>query len=154
MIKQSVQDSNYSVDEMGTIYSRKGRILKGSENGHGYRQIFAYKNSKKVGAYLIHRMVWETFNGPVPDGYVVDHINMDKSDNRLDNLRLLTFQQNLLHREAKNYYSLSNGKWFVKMRYFGKFKYFGTFETEEDAAKKAQAVKKEYFDYLVSQNTY
>jgi hypothetical protein len=153
MIKQSIQDSNYSVDEMGTIYSRKGRVLKGSTNSNGYRQIFTYRNCKNTGSYLVHRMVWETFKGPVPDGYVVDHINMDTSDNRLENLRLLTFQQNLLHRESKNY-CLVNGKWIVKITQFGKHKYFGSFATEEEAAAKAKEEKKKYFDLLVSQNTY
>jgi len=153
MIKQSVQDSNYSVDEMGTVYSRKGRVLKGSVNNIGYKQIFAYRDCKQTGSYLVHRMVWETFKGSVPDGYVVDHINMDKLDNRLENLRLLTFQQNLLNRVAKNY-CLVNGKWIVKMRQFGKVKYLGSFPTEEEAAKKAQEERKIYFDFLVSQNTY
>jgi hypothetical protein len=78
---------------------------------------------------------------------------MDSSDNRLENLRLLTFQQNLLHRESKNY-CLVNGKWIVKIAQFGKHKYFGSFATEEEAAAKAKEEKKKYFDFLVSQNTY
>lgn len=153
MIKQAVQDSNYSVDEMGNVYSRKGRLLKGSVNSSGYRQIFTYGDGENTGSYLVHRMIWETFKGPVPEGYVVDHINQIKSDNRLENLRILTFQQNLLNREAKNY--IKNGKkWIVRMIQHGIHKYFGTFESEEEAAAKAAIVREDYFNSLVSQNQY
>jgi len=36
-----------------------------------------------------HRRVWEDAHGPIPDGYVVHHLNEDKLDNRLDNLCLM-----------------------------------------------------------------
>jgi hypothetical protein len=53
--------------------------------------------------FRVHRLIWEAFNGTIPDGYVVDHINGDKKDNRLENLQLLTWSENLLkyHRVDK-----------------------------------------------------
>ena len=39
---------------------------------------------------LLHRLVWEHFNGPVPGGQVLDHINGCRTDNRLSNLRVVT----------------------------------------------------------------
>lgn len=40
-------------------------------------------------------IVWEGFNGRIPDGYMVDHINRNKQDNRIENLRLVTRSQNV-----------------------------------------------------------
>jgi len=44
--------------------------------------------------YLVHRFIWECFNGIIPDGKVIDHINNNKEDNRLCNLQLMTQQKN------------------------------------------------------------
>lgn len=44
----------------------------------------------------VHRAMWAWFYGSVPEGMVIDHINNNKSDNRIDNLQLFTPQQNIL----------------------------------------------------------
>ncbi len=42
-----------------------------------------------------HRVIWEMFNGKIPEGKVIDHINGIKDDNRIENLRLTTQRQNV-----------------------------------------------------------
>lgn len=42
----------------------------------------------------VHRIMWIAAHGIIPDGYVIDHINNDKLDNRLCNLQLLTPEEN------------------------------------------------------------
>ena len=42
----------------------------------------------------VHRILWIAAHGIIPDGYVIDHINNDKLDNRLCNLQLLRPEEN------------------------------------------------------------
>ena len=44
--------------------------------------------------YIVHRFIWECFNGIIPDGKVIDHVNNIKDDNRLCNLQLMTRKEN------------------------------------------------------------
>ncbi len=49
--------------------------------------------------YYAHRIVWELANGPIEDGMCIDHIDGDRANNRLSNLRLTTLSMN--QRNAK-----------------------------------------------------
>lgn len=47
----------------------------------------------------VHRLIWETFNGEIPDNLTVDHIDENKCNNDISNLRLLTRENNTSYRQ-------------------------------------------------------
>ena len=75
------------------------RFLKPVVGTDFYHRISACKNGK-YRRIAIHRAVWEAFNGPIPGRLEVNHKNLDRSDNRLENLELLTHQENVRHAHA------------------------------------------------------
>lgn len=79
----------------GLLICRKERILKPflQRQNKRYLQVRLYKDgSKKL--FSVHRLVWEAFNGKIPEGMQINHINEDPSDNRLENLNLMTPKEN------------------------------------------------------------
>ena len=60
-----------------------------SINRDGYRKI-----KIKQATFEVHRLVWVMHNGYIPVGLQIDHINRDRLDNRIENLRLVTHRQN------------------------------------------------------------
>ena len=77
-----------------SLASVKEKILKPSINHRGYYQVQLWKQS--IGKrYMVHRLVWEAFNGSIPEGLQVNHISERKSENRLSNLNLMTPKENI-----------------------------------------------------------
>ena len=89
--------------------------------------------------YRAHRIIWEMFNGPIPEGLLIDHIDGDKLNNRIDNLRIATRRQNRANSRApefaelpKGVTRLASGKYRAKLTYTFSL---GTFDTPEEAAE-------------------
>lgn len=54
-----------------------------------------------------HILKWVFFNGEIPEGYEIDHINGNKQDNRLENLQCVTHPQNCNNKNTK--INITNG---------------------------------------------
>jgi hypothetical protein len=91
---------NYEINELGEVRSLKRKVLK-ILKPYSYRGYFAvelYKNCEFIRMY-VHRAVLTAFVGKCPAGYQAAHLNGDKSDNRLINLRWCTPKENASHKK-------------------------------------------------------
>ena len=61
--------------------------------------VFANNNYRKK--FLVHRLVYEAFNGKIPEGYTIDHIDQNPLNNNIDNLQCITKQENI--QKAENH---------------------------------------------------
>jgi hypothetical protein len=78
---------------VGDVNSRPVKTKIGTD-------FYVYFTPSKDGKYKhrpIHRVLWEAFNGRIPKGIEVNHINLNRQDNRLENLEIVTHQQNIKH---------------------------------------------------------
>jgi len=129
----------------------KGRLLVKYKNQKGYLSVCLKVNNKQR-TKLVHQLVAKTFLNHKANGNkkVVDHINHDKSDNRVENLRVVSQRENLSNRKNK-YTSEYTGvswckscnKWVSSIGINGKKKTLGRFENEIDAHLKYQEKLKE-----------
>lgn len=103
------RNSPYYATEDGKILNLEKRIeLNPSRTGKYYRINAAYGLNKK---FLVHRMVWEAFNGPIPENVDIDHIDGDQNNNSLNNLQILSRSENLKKRNVDYSYTVNNFGW-------------------------------------------
>ena len=101
--------------------------------------------------YKEHRLIWLLHYGELP--MYLDHINGDRSDNRIENLRVCTLQQNAFNRKNRagstsKYKGVSwhkgKQKWTSRHTFKGKTYNLGDFDNEEDAAKTYNEAVKDF----------
>lgn len=71
----------------------KERVLKPENVFDGYERVCLCRNGKQK-HFRVATLVYEAFNGPVPEGKELDHINGERTDNRLENLRVVSHLEN------------------------------------------------------------
>lgn len=138
-------DNKYQASNFGNIKSLmfgKERFLKKHVSTNGYLILVLYFNGKPR-TRTVHQLIAETFLNHKPDGtqkFVIDHVNNDKLDNRLENLQIISQRQNKT-KDSKKSSSIYTGvtwskchkKWQSSIRINGKKKYLGYFINEYDA---------------------
>ena len=122
--------------------------LVGTGDKTGYQRTYIFKNR-----FLVHRIIWAMKHGAWPDG-MIDHINGNKSDNRIENLRLATKSQNNVNnpKPQKNNklgvrgvsFHKGTGKFIAQLRKDKKRINLGYFNTIEEASKAYIAASQQY----------
>lgn len=116
----------------------------------GYRQIFILGKR-----HMAHRLAWLYVNGEWPTKQL-DHINRDKDDNRIANLREVDNQQNQENVELWKHNTTGfrgvnrgkNGKFGADIKVNGKTIHLGTFTTLEAAASARMKAEQKHFQLL------
>ena len=126
------KEYNRWVGKDGLIYRYDKRLDKlvlcgQSKSNKGYMRC---RVSNKPSVF-VHRIVWETFNGPIPYNMEIDHKNNNRADNSLDNLQLVTHAQNNRLRFTRGFKATGNKRSYLSE--FGKlfFEKYGFSETKD-----------------------
>jgi len=135
-------EGEYMVSDMGRVkslnYNRTGleSLLKLNASDRGYMRFYFHGAT-----VMVHRKMWEAFNGPIPDGFQINHEDLNPSNNKLNNLELVTPRENVHH------YHLSNGtphigcmktkwgRWKVQIYIDGRKRWGGVYDTVEEAQR-------------------
>ncbi len=150
---------NYSVSNLGSVKNNlTGRILKQCDDKDGYKIVRLSKDCK-MKTIKVHRLVAFAFIPNPLNKNIIDHLNNLKDDNRIENLRWVTQQENCYNQSLKScntsgikgvHWYKSNSKWGARITYNNKVIFLGLFENKEDAiiarSKKAQELFGEFIN--------
>ena len=114
---------------------------------HGYRQ------SHVQGSLLRgHRVAWALHHGKWPSGQI-DHVNGDRADNRIENLRDVSLWENAKNRSLQSnssaevmgvYWAPELNKWRARIGVGGKCKHLGVFVSKCDAVEARKYAERKY----------
>ena len=149
---------NYSVSDFGNVRKDKtSRILKGADNGRGYLHVCLVENKVRHNK-VIHKLTADAFLNNPKNRNCVDHIDNNKLNNNLNNLRYATSQENSQNAKLsiKNEsgvkgvcWNKSRKRWTAQIKVNGKQIHLGSFINKNDAVNiRIQRAKDEFGEYI------
>jgi len=134
--KPIVSYPNYYISNFGNVKNKNGLILKPIKDYWGYLRVNLYNPCAKM--FKIHHLVYSHFSNDI-DFKLIDHIDRNKENNNIINLRKATKSLNALNTNKKQnttskmrccYFDKKNDKYIVRIR-IGETKiYIGSFSNE------------------------
>lgn len=101
----------YTITEDGRIFSKHfNRYLLGSPNQDEYITISLWCKDEKSRPFYYHRVIWFYFNGDIPNGLEINHVDENKSNNSLSNLELMSRGDNVRYGSRTKKASETNSK--------------------------------------------
>ena len=119
------------------LNTRHAGKVAGTLGNDGYVRVILGRKS-----YLMHRIIWTLAHGDIPNDMHIDHINHNRSDNSLNNLRIVSKKENLKNksRSSRNTTGHSgiilradDGKYMVRVSVNGVRYSAGCFSSLEEA---------------------
>jgi hypothetical protein len=89
-------DTGYHISDKGDVFNRNGNMMKPRYTPNGYMQA-CLRIDKRYKYIYVHRAVYEAFNGIIPDGLEINHIDGNKLNNHVNNLEWVTPKENIIH---------------------------------------------------------
>lgn len=93
----------YQISEEGDIRSIKysPRLVEAPANEQGYK-VANLSRKGKMRRHKVHRLLYESFVGKIPEGYVVHHLDRNRQNNVISNLILMEFvEHQKFHRNLR-----------------------------------------------------
>jgi hypothetical protein len=124
--------------------------IAGNLNSNGYIEL-----SVKGHRTLAHRLAWLYEHGELP--ILIDHINGDKKDNKICNLRSATYAENAYNSKVRSdnksgvrcvSWDKAKQSWEVRVKLDGKLKHFGNYKNLDEAAKIAEQTRKKHHNHF------
>lgn len=126
-------------------------LWKGKPNSSGYGRISFHGTE-----VYAHRLSFETFVGPIPDGMLIDHKCHVKTCINPSHLRVVTMKENLENRSSLNsnntsgfrgVYKTRSGSWAAQIRDDNEIKFIGAFKSLEEANSASLAARNDSFTH-------
>ena len=125
----------------------KAGMVAGAQHNRGYI-ILAVDNV----AYLAHRLAWAMHYGSISENMQIDHVNGDRSDNRICNLRLATHEENCRNSKPRKHNKSGikgvkrrGNKWYARIKVNNKEIWLGSHDTPEEAKQAHDTAAVRYF---------
>jgi hypothetical protein len=141
--------SLFSTDRSFAIWNKRyaGKEAFSAQNAYGYHCGAIFNQG-----LFAHRVIWAMETGSWPESHI-DHINGIRTDNRIQNLRVVSAkenQRNMAKRKSNRSGACGvsmykdNKRWIARIKAFGKTKHIGLFESIEEAVAARKAAELQF----------